>query len=67
MSAPHRGRLGLRRFIRGQTRDTHLEIVCTYRICACPGFVTALSKTFSGFCGGRYPPGSALASILPGR
>ena len=30
-------------------------------------FVTALTRTFSGSWGGRYPPGSALASILPGR
>ena len=35
--------------------------------CACPRFVTALTKTLSGYWGGRYPPGSALASILPGR
>ena len=30
-------------------------------------FVTALTRTLSGLWGGRYPPGSALASILPGR
>jgi hypothetical protein len=28
-------------------------------------FVTALTRTFSGSWGGRYPPDSALASILP--
>src|ERR1700685_52809 len=35
--------------------------------CACPRFVTALTKTFSGLWGGRCAPGNALASILPGR
>jgi hypothetical protein len=32
MSVPHRGRLGLRSFLRDRTRGTSLEIFCTYRI-----------------------------------
>jgi len=32
MSAPHKGRLGLRRFLRRRTRGTSLEIFCTDRI-----------------------------------
>jgi hypothetical protein len=64
MSVPHRGRLGPRSFLRGRTRCTSLEIFCTDRIALAQGFVTALTKTFSGSWGGRYPPDSALASIL---
>jgi hypothetical protein len=71
MAGPHRGRMGPRRFLRDQNRCTSLRIFCTDRfalrwVCDRSLEILIRQDRFVEIRGGRYPPGSAFASILPG-
>src|SRR4051812_22335502 len=62
IAGPGRAWLGPRSFLRDRIRGVSVKVFRTYRICAPPGFVTALPVLFfKSFVGGPLPPGSAYS------